>query len=76
MNIDMNDMNVGSRWIHKNGNMYTILTLANQESTRLDEYPIMVVYQGDNGFIWTRKLNDWYRSMTKMSKTPPEWKSE
>lgn len=53
---------IGSRWKHHNGNLYTVLLLTNSESTRPEEYPITVVYQGANGLIWSRPLSNWYRS--------------
>lgn len=54
-----------SRWTHYNGNHYTVLMIANIHSTDLHRYPITVVYQGTNDRVWTRPLNDWYRSFTK-----------
>lgn len=64
-------MNVvrGSRWIHKNGHMkYTVLFLTNEKTTDIDKHPIVVVYLGDNGNIWSRNLNTWHESMTMVEK--------
>jgi hypothetical protein len=52
-------------WKHKNGNKYKVLLLANQKSERLDEYPVMVIYQNvDTHSVWARRLDDWHRSMS------------
>lgn len=53
---------VGSKWLHRNGNTYTVLHIANE----LDEarYPRSIVYQGQNGKIWVRRADDWHRSMS------------
>lgn len=54
---------IGSYWRHhRNGNVYKVLMIANTASTRLEEYPVMVVYQGSNLNIWARKLSDWFPS--------------
>ena len=56
----------GTIWQHKNGNKYSVVLLANERSERLEEYPVMVVYENiDNHTVWTRKLTDWHRSMTR-----------
>lgn len=56
----------GSRWMHKNGNIYTVLMLTNTESDDHFRYPPMVVYRGANGNTWTRKASDWDRSMHRL----------
>ena len=53
-----------SEWRHTNGNLYHVLCIANEHTERPDQYPVTVVYQGDNGRIWSRPLSDWHRSMT------------
>lgn len=52
-----------STWEHKNGNRYTVVFLANIHSNR-EEYPVTVVYKGDNGLIWTKPIENWYQKMT------------
>lgn len=54
---------IGSKWRHRNGILYTVLFIANE----LDDgrYPLTVVYQGPNGKVWARRADDWHRSMTK-----------
>jgi hypothetical protein len=60
----MNKPIIKSRWVHTNKHhAYTILLLTNEHSEN-DNYQIQIVYQGDNGKIWSRPLSDWYRSMT------------
>lgn len=62
------DLTQGSHWLHYSGRTYTIILLANLESTN-PRYPVTVVYQGENGNIWSRPASDWNRSMTKMPET-------
>jgi hypothetical protein len=59
------EVNPGTRWRHKNGCEYYVLFLTNDTSTDPD-YPVTVVYIGDNGRRWSRPLSDWHRSMTPM----------
>lgn len=57
----------GSFWQHHNGNRYTVLMVTNTEGddpTKREKYPPTVVYEGQNGKLWSRKLADWHRSMT------------
>ena len=58
-------ISAGSRWVHKNGNVYTVLMLTNTESDDHFRYPPMVVYRGENGNVWSRKASDWDRSMRR-----------
>ena len=51
------------KWIHRNGNVYMVLHIANI-GYRNKIYPVTVVYKGLNGWVWTRPLSDWHRSMT------------
>lgn len=54
----------GSRWTHRNGAPYTVLMIANADTQDEARYPVTVVYQGDNGKVWSRPASDWHRSMT------------
>lgn len=61
------DIEIDSVWQHYNGQRYKVLLIAGQHSENLERYPITVVYQNiENKRIWTRPLNDWHRSMTKI----------
>ncbi|WP_063895905.1 DUF1653 domain-containing protein [Burkholderia ubonensis] len=53
-----------SQWQHSNGNLYTVLCIANEFTDQPDRYPPTVVYIGLNGRIWSRPASDWHRSMT------------
>lgn len=53
-----------SQWRHHNGNLYTVLLIANEHTQRPDEYPVTVVYRGENGRVWSRPLSRWAASMT------------
>lgn len=61
---------IGSTWRHKNGNEYEVLMVANMSSER-DEYPITVVYRGQNDKVWCRTLSRWHGSMTAL-RTPEQ----
>lgn len=56
------DPEIGSRWKHYNGIEYTVLHIANIGGSK--NYKETVVYQGNNGKVWTRELEDWYRSFS------------
>ena len=58
------DVWVGEKYKHYNGNVYTVIHLANLKET--DDYKTTVVYQGDNGLVWTRPIKDWNRSFTNL----------
>ncbi len=60
----------GSVWSHTNGNRYTVMCIANEFTERPEQYPQTVVYQGENGRIWSRHVSDWARSMTLVSLSP------
>lgn len=52
-----------SIWRHHSGRLYHVIMIANDKSTNLD-YPVTIVYRGDNGFVWAGPLADWHRRMT------------
>lgn len=62
----------GQLWQHRNGNQYTILLLTNEKADveNREKYPVMIVYRGTNGYVWSRKLDDWHRSMTHLGFAP------
>lgn len=53
------------RYRHLNGNKYTVIMLANLDSAR-PEYPITVVYQGDDGKVWAKDLNNFNKKMSRV----------
>ena len=56
-----------SFWAHKTGNVYQVIQIANEHSTRLEEYPVTVVYKSvDTRYIWSRPLDRWYSSMLEL----------
>jgi hypothetical protein len=66
--IDLNDPRTwpipGSIWRHRNGNFYRVFMFANTEQDRQDEYPTTIVYTNiKNGHQYSRRLDDWDRSM-------------
>ena len=54
---------VGRQFKHTNGNIYTVVMVTNTHG-RLERHPIDVIYIGQNGKEWSRKLSDWDRSFT------------
>lgn len=52
----------GTWWKHRNGNMYEILMITNRHHNNY-KYPITVVSQGENGELWSRRADDWHRSL-------------
>jgi hypothetical protein len=58
---------IGESYEHRNGNVYKVMLITNLDSTRLEQYPITVVYINlNNGTIWSRPVNDWFRSFKKV----------
>lgn len=57
-----------TRWQHSKGTIYTVLLVSNGAGERPDEYPETVVYQDDNGKVWSRPLSRWHGSMTEVPK--------
>lgn len=54
-----------SVWRHRNGNEYVVILLTNCGSVRADKYPPTVVYRNaHHGALYSRRLDDWHRSMT------------
>ncbi len=55
---------IGSQWRHRNGNVYTVESITNESTERPGQYPVTVVYRGENEKLWSRPARDWHRSMT------------
>lgn len=55
----------GARWRHNSGAFYNVLEVANTnaDEERRDEYPVLIVYMGDDGRVWARTLEKWLGSM-------------
>lgn len=53
-------------YMHSNGSKYQVITIANQNSTR-PEYPTMVVYQGEDGKVWSKSMDSFIESMSQSS---------
>lgn len=59
---------VGSIWTHRNKGLYQVVELLNCEGDDLEhrlKYPPAISYRSANGKKWTRRLDDWHRSMTR-----------
>lgn len=65
-NKQVSNSMVGKLYRHTNGNLYTVLMLTNLDASpeSAEKYPIDVVYTGQNGKVWSRRLSDWERSFT------------
>lgn len=58
---------IGQKYRHNNGNIYTVILLANVNSEN-PKYPLTVVYKNvNNGTVWSRPASDWDRSFTLIS---------
>lgn len=59
---------IGKTYKHRNGNEYKVLMITNTAGSpeRQEKYPKTVVYQGENGHVWSRPLSDWDRSFTEL----------
>lgn len=57
---------INSKWTHTNGNIYTVINIANKDTDHPDKYPVTVVYIGENKKVWSRPVSDWYRSMKEI----------
>jgi len=50
-------------WQHRNGIQYRVLMITNLPDD--ERYPKTVVYENvDNGSCWSRRHDNWHRSMT------------
>lgn len=56
---------VGHKYQHINGNIYTVVAIANMRSER-PEYPPTVVYEGNNGLVWCKPLANFIRKMKRI----------
>lgn len=56
-----------SVWQHRDGDIYTVEMLANEHTSQPERYPVTVVYRGQDGKVWSRRLVDWHGSMTALS---------
>jgi hypothetical protein len=62
----MSNIKRNTVWKHHNGNLYRVLFLTNITEEPEERYPLTVVYENvNNGTRWSRRADDWHRSMTK-----------
>lgn len=58
---------IGSKWRHRNGNVYFVCGLANLDS-KSEKYPVTVIYTNiATKSLWARAASDWHRSFTLVS---------
>lgn len=63
---------IGSTWEHRNGNIYRVMMFTNRANERQDEYPTTITYMNvDNQELYSRRLDDWERSMTWLGDVTP-----
>jgi hypothetical protein len=53
----------GKQYEHSNGNVYTVIHVTNTKNIT-SKHPPDVVYMGQNGYVWSRRLEGWDRSFT------------
>jgi len=52
-----------SKWTHNgNGKKYTVIEVANEHSENPD-YPLHVIYEGENGKIWAKSIGNFLARM-------------
>lgn len=56
---------VGEVFQHINGNIYTVLAIANENSIR-PEYPPSVVYKGPNDKVWVKSMDNFMYKMNRI----------
>jgi len=61
-----------SLWRHYKGGVYRYITLAQNCDTR----DWLVVYQAENGKIWTRPVSEWFEAVEVDGKTQPRFELE
>ena len=54
---------LGSKWIHHNGLKYTIILIANTGFDNF-QYPITIIYKGDNGNVWAEQLDNFLEKLS------------
>lgn len=59
----------GDVYEHHNGLKYTVLATANTESYK-NHYPASVVYQGVNGYVWCKPLDNFIKTMKYVGTKP------
>jgi len=64
--IDINNFMTGKQYKHRNGNIYTVLFLTNIHTSieLIESHPVDVIYIGQNGRLWSKRLSDWNKSFT------------
>ena len=59
----MNEPKPGTRWQHRNGNLYTVLLLANRPKAPAG-FPRTVVFYGEGVEFWSMPESDWHLYFT------------
>lgn len=60
-------------WLHKSGQTYRVIAVANIHAKDY-RYPMTIVYQGEDGRIWSRLASDWHGSMSRKP-TGHDWQT-
>lgn len=55
----------GSVWRHSSGRVYRVMLIANRPND--ERYPLTVVYEDASAEVWTRRADDWHRSMAAIT---------
>ena len=59
-----------SKWKHKSGKCYKVLSVANihADNDRKNEYPVTVIYQCISDHkVWSRTLDRWHIDFTELN---------
>jgi hypothetical protein len=62
----MNKPIIGKQYKHHNGGLYEVVLLTNENSGNAKYTPTVVYKTLVNGNVWSRPIEDWDRSFTKL----------
>jgi hypothetical protein len=54
---------IGSTWLHHENVEYKVIQIANEYSNDFNLLPLTVIYQGSNGHIWAKTLDEFFSEM-------------
>lgn len=64
------------KWLHKNGQTHKVLYIANRhiDEDKRDEYPLLVVYIGEDNQVWAETIEMFLRSRKEKPNECCVWK--
>jgi len=68
---DVNDLETGSMWRHRNGNDYVVIAVANLHADDPERYPKLVVYADEEERLWAKPVARFLSGMTLTEPAKP-----